>query len=111
MEITSRNLIKFIIYTAIGVIIVKMLTIPTYIVIGAFVLSIFLIINYLKSQTYRRRAEVMLYFALFWAVVTFPFIVPYIPFFTGLTAALIAGVITFIMVITALLIIGNKIRD
>lgn len=111
MEITSGNLIKFIIYTALGVLIIKMLSIPTYLVIGSFILSIFLIIKYLKVQTYRRRAEVMLYFALFWAVVGFPFIVPYIPFFTGLTAALIAGVITFILVITALLIIGNKIRD
>lgn len=111
MEITSGNLIKFAVYTAIGVLIVKLLSVPTYLVIGAFVLSIYLIINYLKAQTYRRRAEVMLYFAIFWAVVGFPFIVPYIPFFTGITAALAAGILTFIVVILALLIIGNKIRD
>ncbi len=111
MEITSGNLIKFIILTVIGVMIVKLLSIPTYLVIGAFLLSVFLIINYLKSQTYRRRAELMLYFALFWSLVAFPFIVPYIPFFTGIMAALIAGAITFIIVITTLVIIGNKIRD
>ncbi len=111
MEITSGNLIKFVIYTAIGVLIVKLMSIPIYLIIGSFILSIYLIINYLKAQTYRRRAEVMLYFALFWAVVGFPFIVPYIPFFTGLMAALIAGTLTFIIVIIALLIIGNKIRD
>lgn len=111
MEITSGNLIKFVIYTAIGVLIVKLLSIPTYIVIAAFILSIYLIINYLKSQTYRRRAEVMLYFALFWAVVAFPFIVPYVPFFTGIMAALIAAAVTFMIVLIALLIIGNKIRD
>ncbi len=111
MEITSGNLIKFLIYTAIGVLIVKLISIPTYLVIGAFILSIYLVINYLKAQTYKRRAEVMLYFALFWSIVAFPFIVPYIPFFTGIMAALIAGVLTFIIIIISLLIIGNKIRD
>jgi len=111
MEITFGNLIKFVIYTAIGVLIIKLLNVQFLWVLGAFVLSIFLIITYLKSQTYRRRAELMLYFALFWAVVAFPYIVPYVPFFTGISAAIIAGAVTFLIIIIALLIIGNKIRD
>jgi|YNPMSStandDraft_2_1061718.scaffolds.fasta_scaffold00305_18 hypothetical protein len=111
MQITSKNLIKFILWTIIGVFIIKFLSIPLWIVIGVFILSILLIINYLKAQTYKHRAEVMFYYALFWAIVAFPYIVPYIPFFTGITAALIAGIITFLIVITTLVFIGNKIRD
>lgn len=111
MSISLNNLIKFAVATAFGVLILKIIAVPTYVIIGVFLISIFLMVNFLRSQTYRTRAEWMLYFALFWAIIAFPYVLPYIPFFTGITAAIIAAAITFLTVIIALVFIGNKIRS